>query len=663
MELITSIPMKFERLDPSGADVGSAYFGRCVESWRGHGFVVRTLNRKNEIDLIRKKFDLDPFPFEDDAEALFRDRFGPSFGDIFKHADLKDAIVISNADIFILPTAHLIRRLEELTRDAFLFAHRTEVQALPGPFHSIYKRGIDFVAFNPANLAEFISDSEFEKFKLGLVWWDYVLPIAASFFVPVLRVKEPFILHHVHQANFDANVYNEMLLKSFDLLAKFSRRARLSNPAAAEFAERLREMDVAQRGDRQAFAQLCIDWIGGRVGPIRETSLVLDLDQEVLAGMLRTTLDELTTTREALTRERRKAEKIKADLGERPRSSTLTQRWAEWWLALHYNWDLKVLRGDSPVTSGDEGAYRINDPQHFLFQLRPKIEALRVDTWGRFGNSVKQLVNVFYVAEKYGARSIYFAEPHQFFAGGRAGNLELVWEDRKPACAVPSIEGSFFHLKAFSLKQTAPDMARILVTFVRPLIAARIREPDPRVGEDDLILHFRSGDVFRTPELAPSHGQPPISYYLSAIEREQPARVWLVFEDRGNPCVDAIEAALRSRGIEVMMQSGTLAEDLRILMSARRLVAGRGTFAYWVAHLSERLRRVYILHKAGRMRTLRELGVEVIIAEDRDGEFQRSLLNKNWTGSPAQRALMLSYPPEKLRFSLLEPKDRDTLTN
>jgi len=155
--------------------------------------------------------------------------------------------------------------------------------------------------------------------------------------------------------------------------------------------------------------------------------------------------------------------------------------------------------------------------------------------------------------------------------------------------------------------------------------------------------------VFRKPH--PSYAQPPLSYYIAAVDREQPTRVWLVFEDRSNPCIEAAEAALRHRGIEVLLQSGSLADDLRLLMSATCLVGGRGSFAYMIAHLSGRLRRAYFFERGG-MEALRELGIAVIIARDADHEFKAKLLNNNWIASPEQRALMLSYPADNLAFKI-----------
>jgi hypothetical protein len=333
----------------------------------------------------------------------------------------------------------------------------------------------------------------------------------------------------------------------------------------------------------------------------------------------------------------------------RPKKTGLAERLAELRFAKNYHWDLDMLRGKLLMPEARRGnKYRLLNPRPLLFQLRPKINVLRVPYWKRFGNAIQQLRNAFRVAEALGAETVQFVQQHPFFEGGQAGDFELIWGDNPSL--LPTLEGEFFNVSTFRLRTSEPDMARVFTEFVRPLLVAHLREPDLRVRRDDLVLHFRAGDIFRqTRPPSPKYGQPPLSYYLAAVEREQPARVWLVFEDRGNPCVDAAEAALRERGVEVLLQSGTLEEDLRLLLSASRLAAGRGSFAHMVAHLSERLHKAYFF-ETGDMGVLRELGVEVIIGKDADGEFRTKLLNNNWARSAEQQALMISYPADKLGF-------------
>jgi hypothetical protein len=648
------------------------YVQQCVASWRRHGYRILTFNRQDEVEPVRRTFGLEPIPFIDPEEALYPGRFGPPFWEIAKSLKPDRPVCIVNADIYLLGALDLAKRLEDLCQDAFVFAQRIEVPDLSAPFHSIYRKGVDLVAFRPDRIPGVINDPEFRRFKLGVVWWDYVLPIAASFFVPVLRVGGPLLLHHMHPSSLNNEMYDAMRLRAFEVLARLARQASLASPAAREFHLSIKKLNLATKEDRESFSQTCVDWLSGRIGPIKEVELELDIERATITKILRAALDDLTAAREAVAKQERMVAKLKTNIaklrgrrapkgqhripdGFRPSAQiSLTDRLAEWRIALHYGLDLDVFRGYRPVTPNHSGAYQIQNARPLLYEIRPRIEALQVGTWGRFGNSIRQLLNAFYMAEKLDALTVSFTHPHPFLQGQQAGELRLLWNADDQQYSRPCLVGSFFHLDAFRRKPTPSETARIFSGLIRPLVRDELREPDPRVRDDDLVLHFRSGDAFAGPEYPRNHGQPPLAYYLAAVEREQPARVWLLSEDRGNPCIDASEATLRQRGLEVIVQSGTLEDDLRVLLSARRLVGGRGSFVPMAAHLSDRLQRLYVFHGGKRMRSLAELGIKVFLGRDSAGEYESALLNGNWAGLSAQRALMLSYPAEKLSFTMLE---------
>jgi hypothetical protein len=337
------------------------------------------------------------------------------------------------------------------------------------------------------------------------------------------------------------------------------------------------------------------------------------------------------------------------------------QRLVERRLCARYDWDLDLFTGRVATSGGGSAACRLRHS----YSLQPEIKALRIARWYRFGNSVIQLRNALYLAEKLNVQIIEFAQPHPFFMSNRVGGYQFVHVDRRPRRL--TIEGSFFMLDAFHLSIDVTARSRLFKQYIRPLLTRQVSDADPRVNSEDLVLHFRAGDVFRQskppnpdygqPPLSfylANYGQPPLSFYLAVVEREKPGRVWLVFEDRGNPCVDAVESALRERGIEVMLQSASLADDLRLLLSARRLVASRGSFVHMIAHLSVRLRKVYFFEPMYFFddmedRVLPELGVEVVKVSDAQGEFKAKVL-RQWSGLSEQRALILSYPGEKLKI-------------
>src|SRR4028118_3687 len=228
------------------------------------------------------------------------------------------------------------------------------------------------------------------------------------------------------------------------------------------------------------------------------------------------------------------------------------------------------------------------NPAWYFVRPSAALSTLQVAEWLRFGNSVSQLINVFALAERYGIRRIRLPSQHLFYQSAGVGDVVLQW-GRERRLSGLALSGYFLHTRALMPPLDAGTQRSIVDRRIRPLLAQDLLRSDPRVGVDDLVMHFRDGDVFDTEDVKPGYWQPPLAYYLAVFERDCPRRVWLVFEDRRNPTVAGVEEALRLRGVEVVVQSGTLLDDLRVLLSARRLVASVGTFVPAGASLSPTL--------------------------------------------------------------------------
>jgi len=321
-------------------------------------------------------------------------------------------------------------------------------------------------------------------------------------------------------------------------------------------------------------------------------------------------------------------------------------------LAAELGWNLRLLHGEAFQLSGVNlkmrAEYTIVNPSAFFLPGKSRLTHLRLTRWLKFGNSVEQLHHLFLLAKTYDIRQVVLP-PSKIFHPRKVGEIELIAEEDGTSGELGvGIAGLFYYLEPFCLEGFGKGLVPIVQRHVRPLLSEALREVDPRVGEDDLVLHFRAGDVFIHP--VAHYGQPPLAFYLAAIEKERPQRTWLVFENRANPCIDAAEAWLKARRLEVVTQSSSLEEDLRVLLSARRLVIGAGTFGISVAILSTQLRRLYTF-KSETWDYLRLPGVEMVQGVDVAGSYTTALLSHNWTASDEQRALMLSYPAETIRFN------------
>jgi hypothetical protein len=178
-------------------------------------------------------------------------------------------------------------------------------------------------------------------------------------------------------------------------------------------------------------------------------------------------------------------------------------------------------------------------------------------------------------------------------------DLEFLPLETRSSITEPALLGTFFHtpLMRSLMKHMSGREQEAVDTYVSPLFAFD-RPAVPR-DASHLAIHLRAGDVFRVDRPPhPNFVQPPLSFYAMAIEHFSAGHtdpfVTLVFEDRGNPVIGALEAWLRDRGIRHdTVSSPTLDDDLRILFQHQTLVFGRGSFGRAVYSLSHVARDVY----------------------------------------------------------------------
>jgi hypothetical protein len=258
-----------------------------------------------------------------------------------------------------------------------------------------------------------------------------------------------------------------------------------------------------------------------------------------------------------------------------------------------------------------------------------------------------QLINVFALAERHGIDYIRLPSRHLFYQDPGTGDVTLHWDGERGASDF-ALSGYFLHPRALMPPLDASTERSIIDRRVRPMLAQDLVRPDPRVGEDDLVMHFRGGDAFDPEDIKPGYWQPPLAYYLAVLEHDRPRRVWLVSEDRKNPTIAGVEETLRSRGVEVIVQSATLLDDLRVLLSARRLVASVGTFIPAVALLSSKLETFYQFTRHPHP-VLALQGVRVINAYDAKGEFMDKVAAR-WGARSEDLEMMMKYPTEHIRI-------------
>jgi hypothetical protein len=345
-----------------------------------------------------------------------------------------------------------------------------------------------------------------------------------------------------------------------------------------------------------------------------------------------------------------------------------------------YGFNPDYLAGpDRYTVTGVDSAFSKGTSNSFTGRVR----ALRVRRNGRFGNIVLQLLHATLLA-----RHLRIDEIQAFpFPGGptdatveRQGLRYSFAADH--SADTPALEGEFFNSYAFQSALSALQADFITTTldeFVRTLFAQRL-DAAPS-GDDTAVLHFRSGDIFNEPPDSNWYVQPPAAFYLCALANLRDAygvkRAMLVFEDRRNPAVDAVETALRHAGVPVLLTDGTFDADLNVLLGATHIIASFSTFPEAAALLSHRLRSFSAFRSveshahlhAHRPRpllneVLRARGASAWVASVEPGHFIAPL---QWHNTPAQRRLIVDFPIADLHLAEVRAPalsgDRNLLAN
>jgi hypothetical protein len=271
---------------------------------------------------------------------------------------------------------------------------------------------------------------------------------------------------------------------------------------------------------------------------------------------------------------------------------------------------------------------------------------------GRFGNATREIVGAYALAHSLSLGNVVMIGPNGFRKGGPLAhpgihdskNAISVWIGATTFRKVPPLDMLVSWKRgSFPVAPGAGDIAWGAAPGFLGLAGEQ-----QSLGSKTLVIHLRGGDVFGGRE-APEYGQPPLGFYVKVLTHRVWDRVIIVHEDDRNPVLQGLLDYCRSKGISARTVSGTLRDDLAVLLSAEHLVASRGTFGPAIVGLSRRAKNVYYFEDKFAIYPPKS-GVTLFRAEDRTGEYRDKILRSNWQHSRSQLALMLSYDSEKIRI-------------
>jgi len=262
-----------------------------------------------------------------------------------------------------------------------------------------------------------------------------------------------------------------------------------------------------------------------------------------------------------------------------------------------------------------------------------KYNAIRVMRYCRFGNNIYQLHNAIAFARFHGIQTVYIDTLFTilelnpaFQVCALADGMRIV--ANKPINQEGILSHKFFYPHEFGATDLLnnADSKTIFSEISKSILYLK------DCGTSNYIhAHIRSGDIFirRRPKI--NYTQPPLAYYQKAILNNMASGrykgVVVVFEDSLNPVSTALLSWLAAQGIHYKVQSSKFAQDFRQLITAKCIIAGKGSLLPMIACLSGKVEKFCIFRKLDIPILFNKCGITVEAYYDSDGAY---IAPNNW---------------------------------
>lgn len=237
------------------------------------------------------------------------------------------------------------------------------------------------------------------------------------------------------------------------------------------------------------------------------------------------------------------------------------------------------------------------------------------DRWyGRFGNNTHQLKNAIQMCMFLKCKIQFTCKPHKYFD---IRIIEKYFSSNGDIGRTIQTPDSFYRINQFPKEARTQNVAEAVELLKQAFQYNGVKQ---MYSDDDIVIHIRSGDIFKlTPHLY--YTPPPLCYYTHIINSNTYNRIILIAEDNKNPVIDKLLQLYPN--IEYKQQ--TLDEDIKTILGSSHIVCSIGSFIPALHLLSENITKIY-----------------------NPGQFSSQLSqyhqkNKPWKNTEEQKKLMLEY--------------------
>jgi hypothetical protein len=256
-----------------------------------------------------------------------------------------------------------------------------------------------------------------------------------------------------------------------------------------------------------------------------------------------------------------------------------------------------------------------------------------IETYGRFGNNIQQLIHAIHVAKHLKISTVNFT-----ISGFHINRILL----GAPRWDEPKLKHTFF--KYEDLHSIHPDCKALpelpfttvksyAMTYLYPLLKYRPglfkdMNLDPKTT---LCIHVRSGDIFhKNPH--PDYIPPPLDFYKKSIQSQEWKNILVVYQDDKNPVVHALKKEFPS----AYFSSLSLEKTISVFLEAEFIVASIGSFVPIVLLFNTEYKELYLPEYATK-------GLERMLCSEKLKCIKLPDYVEIWENTEGQRKRILEY--------------------
>jgi hypothetical protein len=98
------------------------------------------------------------------------------------------------------------------------------------------------------------------------------------------------------------------------ILQRLASAEQKSSAPASQCARLLDGLDLGRKGDRTAFREICVDWLAGRRGPVKEASIRGSMAQDQMTDIMLAALEHSTYLQAELQRQAKEVNRLQKSI-------------------------------------------------------------------------------------------------------------------------------------------------------------------------------------------------------------------------------------------------------------------------------------------------------------------------------------------------------------